>query len=197
VVAVVCSDEEEPGLIAKLAVAGMPVVALFHQATAAVAAKSLTLGADACLQLDADARLVTAQMHAVLRRHGIFERQPSRDPGVLQIGDLFVDVDRCEVQRAGAVIPLSPSEFRIIEYLARQGGRVSRPHEILNAVSDDYRYMPHEARDVFKVYARRIRRKLEVAEHEPRYLITVRGFGYRLEGGQLCSTSDVTARTAV
>ncbi len=67
--------------------------------------------------------------------------------------------------------------------MARNARRVLRPHEILNAVSSDYEYLPREAQDVFKVYVRRIRRKLEISELEPAYLITVRGFGYRLEGG--------------
>ncbi|MEJ5220508.1 MAG: winged helix-turn-helix domain-containing protein, partial [Tepidiforma sp.] len=97
---------------------------------------------------------------------------------------LVVDVDRCEVQRGGMVVPLTAAEFRIVEYMARNSGRVLKPHEILNAVSDDYRYLPREAQDVFKVYVRRIRRKLEPNEEAPQYLVTVRGFGYRLEGGR-------------
>lgn len=105
------------------------------------------------------------------------------DVGVLQVGDLVVDVDRCEVERGGAFVPLTASEFRILEYMARNAGRVLRPQEILNAVSGDYEYLPREAQDVFKVYVRRIRRKLEVSEDNPQYLVNVRGFGYRLEGG--------------
>ena len=104
--------------------------------------------------------------------------------GALQIGDLSVDVDRCEVERAGRYVPLTATEFRIVEHMARNPGRVLRPHEILNAVSDDYQYLPREAQEVFKVYVRRIRKKLEPGEAEPRYLVNVRGFGYRLEGGE-------------
>ncbi len=95
----------------------------------------------------------------------------------------MVDVDRCEVERGGVFIPLTASEFRILEYMARNAGRVLRPHEILNAVSEEYEYLPREAQEVFKVYVRRIRRKLEVSEDDPQYLVNVRGFGYRLEGG--------------
>jgi DNA-binding response OmpR family regulator len=67
--------------------------------------------------------------------------------------------------------------------MARHAGRVLRPHEILNAVSEEYEYLPREAQEVFKVYVRRIRRKLEVSEDNPQYLVNVRGFGYRLEAG--------------
>jgi DNA-binding response OmpR family regulator len=78
--------------------------------------------------------------------------------------------------------------------MARNSGRVLKPHEILNAVTNDYQYLPREAQDVFKVYVRRIRRKLELSEDEPRYLVTVRGFGYRLEGGS--QPDRVAANTA-
>jgi DNA-binding response OmpR family regulator len=116
--------------------------------------------------------------------------------GLLQVGDLTVDMDRCEVQRAGAFVALTASEFRIVEYMARNCRRVLRPHEILNAVSSDYEYLPREAQDVFKVYVRRIRRKLELNESEPAYLVTVRGFGYRLEGGSSAPAERGTAITA-
>ena len=80
--------------------------------------------------------------------------------------------------------------------MARHSGRVLHPHEILNAVTADYEYLPREAQDVFKVYVRRIRRKLEPVEHEPRYLVTVRGFGYRLEGRNPARPVTVAAHTA-
>lgn len=67
--------------------------------------------------------------------------------------------------------------------MARNAGCVLRPDEILNAVSEECEYRLREAQDVFKVYARRIRRKLEPRKRSPRYLVTVRGLGYRLEGG--------------
>lgn len=170
--------------IAALAAAGRPVVGVFEQAEPELVAEAFAAGADACLELGADPRVIAAQVRAVLRRAGAYDDFASGDPNLLQVGDLVVDVDRCEVQRAGVVVPLTAAEFRIVEYMARRPGRVLKPHEILNAVSDDYHYLPREAQDVFKVYVRRIRRKLELNEQEPRYLVTVRGFGYRLEGGE-------------
>ena len=184
IVAIACSGgEPDCALLGRLAASGVAVVALFAEATSRCISVSLTAGADACLQLDAEPMVVVAQVKAVLRRHGRYAEDAAGSSGVLQLGDLCVDIDRCEVQRAGTNVPLTATEFRILEYMARNAGRVLRPHEILNAVSDDYEYLPREAQDVFKVYVRRIRRKLEISEAEPAYLITVRGFGYRLEGG--------------
>lgn len=177
------TDSRTEPLLARLASGGVPSVALLSSARPAIVSACLEAGADACLQLDADPVLVVAQVHAVLRRHSGQIAGMAPDCGVLQLGDLVVDVDRCEVERAGEFVPLTASEFRIVEYMARNAGRVLRPHEILNAVSTDYEYRPREAQEVFKVYVRRIRRKLEASEENPQYLVTVRGFGYRLEGG--------------
>lgn len=176
-------DSRTEPVLGRLSRAAIPCVALLDGATPALTSLCLDAGADACLQLDADAMLIVAQVHAVLRRHAPPGDPDLADCGVLQVGDLVVDVDRCEVERGGVFIPLTASEFRILEYMARNAGRVLRPHEILNAVSREYEYLPREAQEVFKVYVRRIRRKLEVSEDDPQYLVNVRGFGYRLEGG--------------
>jgi DNA-binding response OmpR family regulator len=176
-------DGEPRAVLSRLAAENVPCLGLLTEATPALASLCLEAGADACLQLDTDAMLIVAQVHAVLRRHAPAGEPMVADLGVLQVGDLVVDVDRCEVERGGVFVPLTASEFRILEYMARNAGRVLRPHEILNAVSEEYEYLPREAQEVFKVYVRRIRRKLEVSEDNPQYLVNVRGFGYRLEGG--------------
>lgn len=181
--------------LARIAKADIPLIALLADATAKAVSNCLLAGADACLQLDADDRVVVAQAHAVLRRRTPASATPE-DFGLLQVGDLSVDSDRCEVNRGGQYIPFTASEFRILEYMARYSGKVLRPHEILNAVTQDYEYTPREAQDVFKVYVRRIRRKLEPSEDEPRYLVTVRGFGYRLEGGTAASRPAMREQTA-
>lgn len=185
-----------PVAIAELAVNNLPLIALFGDASPALVAEALAAGADACLAIDTDSRVVVAQVRAVLRRAGAYDAKPGEVSGLLQVGDLTVDVDRCEVQRAGAFVALTASEYRIIEFMARNACRVLKPHEILNAVTDDYEYLPREAQDVLKVYVRRIRRKLEPDENEPRYLVTARGFGYRLEGGASTPAVRSAATTA-
>lgn len=191
------ADDDAPAL-AQICGAGIPVVAILTDAVADAVSESLTAGADACLQVDAEARVISAQVRAVLRKR--VSRTPANNAAskrsrILQIGDLRVDVDRCEVERAGELVPLTPHEFRIVEFMARNAGRVLKPHEILNAVTDDYEYLPREAQDVLKVAVRRIRRKLEPNEAEPQYLVTVRGFGYRLEGGARRAKARRTANS--
>ena len=194
------ADEQEDtalgvAALARIARAEVPIIALLADATARAVSRCLMAGADACLQLDADDRVIVAQAHAVLRRRTPASATPE-DFGLLQVGNLSVDSDRCEVNRDGQYIPFTASEFRILEYMARHSGKVLRPHDILNAVTQDYEYTPREAQDVFKVYVRRIRRKLEHSEDEPQYLVTVRGFGYRLEGGRTASRPALREQTA-
>lgn len=169
--------------LGRLAEADIALITLHIEATPDEVSTSLNAGADACIQLDAGPGVIVAQVNAVLRRRNKDIEELPEEASILQIGDLTVDVDRCEVERGGAYIPLTAQEFRIVEFMARNSGRVLRPHEILNAVSEEYDYRPREAQEVLKVAVRRIRRKLEPAVSEPRYLVTVRGFGYRLEGG--------------
>jgi len=185
-----------PLAIVELATAGVSIVAIHDTGSPELIAECLLAGADACLDIEADSRLVIAQVRAVLRRRGAYDGAAAEASGLLQVGDLTVDVDRCEVQRAGTYVALTASEFRIVEFMARNSGRVLRPHEILNAVTADYKYLPREAQDVLKVYVRRIRRKLEPVETESRYLVTVRGFGYRLEGGAQLRPARTASHTA-
>ena len=176
--------------IASVAHSDVRVIALVQDLSPAAVAECLQAGADAVLALDADGRVVVAQVHAVLRRRAQFAHA---DLGILRVGDLLVDTDRCEVTCAGRFVNLTASEFRIIEHMARNPGRVLRPQEVLNAVTAGYRYDPREAQEVFKVYVRRIRRKLEPCEDEPRYLVTVRGMGYRLDAADSHIESAQTA----
>ncbi len=179
--------------IERVSRSGVPVIAVLPDPRPELISECLLTGADACLAPDADPRVVAAQARAVLRRRGF---APAPEGSVLQIGDLVVDLDRCEVERGGELVPLTVSEFRIVAFMARNAGRVLAPHEILNAVSDEYEYRPREAQEVLKVYVRRIRRKLEPSPEEPRYLVTVRGFGYRLEGGNgRCQAARAVARS--
>lgn len=190
---VLCWCDGEPRPLAPFIGGSAGLIAVLPGLIPSMVSACLESGADACLDATADPELIVAQARAVLRR-----RSPASSPaldgglGILQIGDLRVDSNRCEVERAGQYIPLTASEFRIVEYMARNAGKVLPPHEILNAVTQEYDYLPREAQDVFKVYVRRIRRKLEPAESEPAYIVTVRGIGYRLEGGAARVRADGT-----
>jgi DNA-binding response OmpR family regulator len=140
---------------------------------------ALEAGADLCLRDSDGVELVTAQFGALARR-----RMPAAvvadGPSTITVRDLTLDFDRCQASRREESIPLTPTEFKILAYLARNSGKVVSPVEILRAVQD-YTYSEREAQEIVKVYIRRIRRKVEFDPSEPSYIINVRGFGYMLE----------------
>ena len=114
-------------------------------------------------------------------RAGASSRPPAEDSeSTIEVRDLVLDFDRCQVVRNDTKIPLTPTEFKILAHMARHAGKVVSPVEILRAVQD-YTYSEREAQEIVKVYIRRIRRKIEEDPSSPSYIINVRGFGYLLE----------------
>ncbi len=140
---------------------------------------ALEAGADVCLRDTDGVEMLSAQLSALTRR----KTPPGKTedgPSALSVRDLTLDFDRCQAVRDDTVIPLTPTEFKILSYLARNAGKVVSPVEILRAVQD-YTYSDREAQEIVKVYIRRIRRKIEADPSDPSYIVNVRGFGYMLE----------------
>lgn len=140
---------------------------------------ALEAGADVCLRDTDGVEMLSAQLSALTRRKQP-QVQTEDGPSSLTVRDLTLDFDRCQAQRDDVLIPLTPTEFKILAYLARNAGKVVSPVEILRAVQD-YTYSDREAQEIVKVYIRRIRRKIEADPSEPSYIVNVRGFGYMLE----------------
>jgi two-component system KDP operon response regulator KdpE len=142
-------------------------------------ADALDAGADVCLRDTDGIEMFSAQVAALGRRLGALS-EAEDGPSVITVRDLTLDFDRCQVTRNSENVPLTPTEFKILAYLARNAGKVVSPVEMLRSVQD-YAYSDREAQEIVKVYIRRIRRKLELDPAEPDYILNVRGFGYMLE----------------
>lgn len=118
----------------------------------------------------------------VLRVKSILRRTAAAAPDAaarttLMLADLVVDLDRHEVARAGAPIPLTPVEFRLLTTLIEAGGRVLSRDQLLDAV---YGQDGSEVLDrTVDVHIGRLRDKLGDDADQPRYVVTVRGIGYR------------------
>ncbi len=99
--------------------------------------------------------------------------------GVVRAGDLEIDLGRRLVQRRGEVIPLSRTEWLLLQYLAENAGKVLRTADVLSAVwgaghRDDVQYLT--------VCISRLRRKLGASEGEsPVVIKTMQGIGYMLD----------------
>jgi len=86
-----------------------------------------------------------------------------------------------ELTIAGRRIELTPTEFQLLATMARQPGRVFSRAQLLNAVHGDAGEAFERAIDA---HIKNMRRKIELDPHNPRYLLTVFGVGYRFADGR-------------
>jgi two-component system copper resistance phosphate regulon response regulator CusR len=134
----------------------------------------LDLGADDYLTKPFDFAELLARLRALLRRRGDVL------PATLVVGDLELDTHGQRATRAGRPIPLTTKEYALLEYLARNAGRVIGRAEISDHVWDE-RYDP--ASNLIESYVNRLRRKLDV-DGRPPLIHTRRGAGYVLDASR-------------
>jgi len=95
----------------------------------------------------------------------------------IEVGDLVIDKRRHEVVRHGTRVDLTPLEFQILELLASEPGRAWSRNDLLDRVwSTEYEGYQRN----IDPHINRLRKKLETDPKEPRYVLTVRGVGYKL-----------------
>ncbi|MBX7235444.1 MAG: response regulator transcription factor [Caldilineales bacterium] len=139
----------------------------------------LELGADDYIVKPYTLREVIARVRAQLRR-AYGELSAAATQRTEAFGDVVVDAERLLVSKSSRAIDLTPTEFRLLNYLVAHAGRpVSRDHliEAVWGYDSDVDY----DRTV-DVHMRRLRQKLEDDPANPRYLLTVRGVGYKFQG---------------
>jgi two-component system response regulator RegX3 len=135
----------------------------------------LEIGADDYITKPYSTRELIARIRAVLRRGAESEEV---DSAVLQAGPIRMDIDRHVVSVHGAAVPLPLKEFDLLEYLVRNAGRVLTRGQLIDRVwGSDY----VGDTKTLDVHVKRLRAKIEPDPAAPRYLITVRGLGYKLE----------------
>ncbi len=132
----------------------------------------LTVGGDDYVTKPFSLEEVVARIRAVLRRTQDGEAE---DDMTLRVADLELDEDSHEVRRAGAVIEVSPTEFKLLRYLMVNSGRVLSKTQILDHVWDyDFR----GEMGIVESYISYLRRKID-RDGEP-LIHTKRGVGYVL-----------------
>ncbi len=155
------------------ALASVPVIFLTARASESDRVLVLELGADDYISKPFSPRELIARVKAVLRR---FERPTT--PTQLKFDEVEIDANAMQVKVRGELMTTTATEFRLLDYLARHPGRVFSRDHLLDAVWGDARFVTPRSVDV---YVRRIREKIETDAENPRYLVTVRGAGYRFE----------------
>jgi two-component system, OmpR family, KDP operon response regulator KdpE len=148
-----------------------PIIILSVKGSEADIVSALDLGADDYLVKPFRLAELLARLRAVLRRGGT----PLANRIVC--GDLEIDTERHRVTVASHEVPLSPIEYAVLAELARNAGRVLTTRMLLQRVWGN-QYL--DAGDYVKAVVRRLRVKLEPDPNHPRYIITERYLGYRL-----------------
>jgi DNA-binding response OmpR family regulator len=141
----------------------------------------LERGADDYLPKPFSPAELVVRVKAILRRtgHGAAPAGPVSGPssGPLRQHDLVIDTERYEVRRGSELIALTPVEFRLLVTLVAADGRALTRDQLLDAV---YGSGEEEVLDrTIDVHIGRLRDKLGDDADEPRYVMTVRGVGYR------------------
>jgi two-component system OmpR family response regulator len=149
-----------------------PVLILSALASVTDRIEGLESGSDDYLVKPFSFGELLARANALLRRG---EGRAAADPRLV-VGELEIDLLSRIVRRAGRTIDLKPREYRLLEYLARNEGRVVTRTMLLEQVWD-YHFDP--GTNVIDVHISRLRRKLDDGFDAP-LLHTVRGAGYRL-----------------
>jgi DNA-binding response OmpR family regulator len=135
------------------------------------------LGVDDYVTKPYSMRQLMARVKAVLRRAPGAEVSTE----VISIGGLSLDRERCQVTVDGRIIELTPRELSILEVLAERPGRVFSRQVLLDEVAGFDHYALERTVDM---HVMNLRRKIELDPGQPKFLLTVKGRGYKLaEGG--------------
>jgi two-component system, OmpR family, response regulator len=133
--------------------------------------RGFTLGGDDYLTKPFSVEELIVRVRAILRRVSVM--QP--ETGLLTVDDLELEEEQHEVRRNGAVINLTPTEFKLLHYLMLNPNRVVSKAQILDRV---WQYGFDGNDNVVEIFISSLRHKLEA--NGPRLIHTVRGVGYRL-----------------
>ena len=161
------------------AVSTVPIIFLTGKQAERDKIKGLDLGADDYVSKPFRHAELRARVNAALRRAHV--PPPPKSP-ILRYGngDLVINTATRTVLARGEEVELTPTEYRLLEYLARQPGRVLSTEQIYDAVWDI------EADAMLtgvKWYIWRLRSKIERDPHHPHFILTEAGVGYRFVAG--------------
>lgn len=150
----------------------MPIIMLTARSEDSDKVLGLEIGADDYVTKPFNPRELRARIKAILRRTGneLHER--------FRFGNIEVDFSRHELRQDGKFVPITHMEFKLLETLIRNRGRVLSREQLLDQVWGLDNHVTERAVDTHVV---NLRKKVEAEPSEPRFIITVAGVGYRFD----------------
>jgi len=150
-----------------------PILMLTARAQEAEKVLGLQAGADDYVTKPFGVRELRARIAALLRRSS-----GGQIPRVVRVGDVDVDFDRGEIRRGDRVTPLTPLEFKLLQVFIRASGRILTREQLISEAWGPHTFVSDRVVDN---HIGSLRKKLEPDTAEPRYLLNIRGLGYRFD----------------
>lgn len=151
----------------------IPVIFLTASGDEYSVVTGLDMGADDYISKPFRPRELISRIRSVLRRVG--KRQ-----SVVAIGELVIDTEKGLVTRAGQELFLSALEYKLLLVFLNNRGQILSREKLLEEIWDSAGDFVSD--NTLTVYIKRLREKIEPDVQNPRYIKTVRGLGYKLEG---------------
>lgn len=156
----------------------MPILMLTSKNEVFDKVLGLEVGADDYLTKPFDPRELLARVRALLRREDEYQAAGLENEDVFELEGLELDSDRWQVKLNGVKVELTATEFRLLEYMFKNIGRVLSRDQIFDQV---WGYDEPFNQNSLEVIVYRLRQKIEKPLGR-RLIHTVRGYGYRLDG---------------
>jgi DNA-binding response OmpR family regulator len=149
-----------------------PIIILTAKTHEAEKILGLDLGADDYVTKPFSPRELRSRIRAVLRRF------KGEEEDIFQFGDVEIDFARAELRRRGKPVELTPLEFKLLKVFVQNRGRVLSRDQLIQDAWGGQTFVTERAVDGHIVG---LRRKIGDDPSQPRYLVSVRGLGYRLD----------------
>ena len=151
----------------------IPVIFLTASSDEFSVVTGLDMGADDYISKPFRPRELVSRIRNVLRR-------TKKRTSIISLGDLTIDTDRGSVHRGGQEVYLSALEYKLLLVFLQHRGQTLTRDRLLEEIWDCAGDFVSD--NTLTVYIKRLREKIEPDAQNPRYIRTVRGLGYRLEG---------------
>lgn len=138
----------------------------------------LEMGADDYMTKPFSPREVVARVRAILRRIDFEANQETTEDNTVIIGELTIDYDNYAIYKNDKKIDLTKKEYELLVYLSKNNGRVLSRDQLLNGI---WQFDFDGDTRIVDVHIGKLREKIEGNPKSPKYIHTVRGFGYKME----------------